>query len=76
MPAICREPAANPVHAECQASSGRLILLPLRGRSSECGPEQARSYMYSVNLTFLLLVLIWLFMRDSPDDTHRDLGAG
>ena len=32
-PAICRDPAANPVHAVCQAESSRLILLPLRGRS-------------------------------------------
>jgi len=32
-PAICRGPAAKPVHAVCQTSSSRLILLPLRGRS-------------------------------------------
>ena len=30
---ICREPAARPVHAVCQAESSRLILLPLRGKS-------------------------------------------
>ncbi len=52
-PAICREPAARPVHAGCQASSSRLILLPLRGRSSECGPEQARSYRDCVIRKFL-----------------------
>ena len=44
LPAICREPAANPIHAVYQAQPSRQILLPLRGRSSECGPEQARSY--------------------------------
>ncbi len=40
MPAICREPAAKPVDAECQASSSRLIALPLRGRSR----DKPRSY--------------------------------
>ncbi|SEQ10317.1 hypothetical protein SAMN03159444_01059 [Pseudomonas sp. NFACC02] len=39
----------NPVHAECQVQPSRLILLPLRARSSECGPEQARSYSFGVN---------------------------
>jgi len=33
LPAICREPAARPVYAECQASSSCLGLLLLRGRS-------------------------------------------
>jgi hypothetical protein len=46
---ICREPAVNPVHAVYQIQMSRLILLPLRGRSSECGPEQARSYRDCVN---------------------------
>jgi hypothetical protein len=32
-PAICRAPAANPVHAVYQVQPSRLILLPLRGRS-------------------------------------------
>jgi hypothetical protein len=33
LPAICWEPAANPVHAVYQVQPSRLILLPLRGRS-------------------------------------------
>ncbi len=52
-PAIWREPAVKPVHAECLAQPGRLILLPLRARSSECGPEQARSYSIGVVLSSL-----------------------
>ena len=43
LPAICREPAARLVHAECQAESSRLILLPLRGRSSGCGPDTSHA---------------------------------
>ncbi|SDH45554.1 hypothetical protein SAMN05216605_106265 [Pseudomonas abietaniphila] len=33
LPAICREPAANPVHAVYQVQPSRLVSLPLRGRS-------------------------------------------
>jgi len=40
LPAICREPAAKPVHAECQVLPSRLILLPLPGRSR----DKPRSY--------------------------------
>ncbi|WP_218190161.1 hypothetical protein, partial [Pseudomonas sp. NFACC02] len=49
LPANCREPAAKPVQAVYQVQPSRLILLPLRARSSECGPEQARSYSFGVN---------------------------
>jgi len=48
LPAICREPAARPVHAGCQAESSRLVLLPLRGRSR----DKPRSYRDRVDLMF------------------------
>ena len=53
LPAICREPAVNPAHAVCQASSSRLILLPLRGRSR----DKPRSYRDCVNLTLIVPTL-------------------
>ncbi|WP_218190165.1 hypothetical protein, partial [Pseudomonas sp. NFACC02] len=67
---ICREPAARPVHAGCQAESSRLVLLPLRGRSR----GKPRSYRDCVSLMDLLLIL--LFDIDIPDTANRDLGAG
>ena len=78
LPAICREPAADPIHAVYQAQPSRQILLPLRGRSSECGPEQARSYRYRVDRMFplRLLLLILFFDLNGPTTTKRDLGAG
>jgi hypothetical protein len=69
---ICREPAAKPVHAECQALSSRLILLPLRGRSR----DKPRSYRDCVNLTFLFFDLSHAPRGNAATDAPRHRGRG
>ncbi|SEQ36195.1 hypothetical protein SAMN03159444_01513 [Pseudomonas sp. NFACC02] len=53
LPAICREPAANPIHAVYQVQPSCQILLPLRGRSRA-------SALLQDSCQPMLLILIFL----------------
>jgi len=57
LPAICREPAARPVHAGQQPESSRLVLLPLRGRSRASallqGLRRPDVSVFGLELTFV-----------------------